>query len=138
MGRNKYSEKTRGKGYWLALHCQKHMRVHTGTGNETCVVCCQPIDKNKHYIYVVPTSDCIHMSGCLSLYPKSIWIESGTVVKTGARQTKQQQEDSLLYNTAVCEVVVEGRSVEEVAEEFDLDVETLTKEVKHAKATEQV
>lgn len=123
-------------GYWLALHCQKHMRLHHATGDQTCVVCHKPIESGVKYVYVLCTGDCVHLSGCLSMYPRSVWIETG--FKVESVQTKRRQEEELLLNIAVCEVVVEGRSIDEVAEEFDIDIETLTKEVsRHNETTMQ-
>lgn len=136
MGRNRPSEKTRGRGYWLWLHCQRHMRVHTGTGGEVCVVCNKPIEPNKHYVYVIPTKHSVHMSGCLSLYPRSVWVEgdTGTTdLPIAKAKTKAKQEEEYLVQTAVCEVLDEHRTIDEVCEEFDLDTTLLTEAVEQEK-----
>lgn len=123
-----------GSGYWLELKCKRHMRMHTGTGVEKCVLCGRVIEAGRHYVYVIPTKDCVCLSRCFVQYPKSLWIETGTKVEAAVvvRQTKQQKEEEYLLSVAVSEVLDEGRSVDEVAEEFDLDVSLLTKEVEHA------
>lgn len=128
MGRNRQSELTRGKGYWLELNIQKHMRKQEAFASLTCVMCGRSIVAGAKYVYVIPTKDCIHLSGCLSMYPRSVWV--GEKVESNPKRS----EEEVLLDTAVCEVVVEGRSVEEVAEEFDLEVETLQRRCGHAKS----
>ncbi len=118
--------KGKGKGYWLEIHMQRHMRRQEAYALLTCVMCGRNIVPGEKYVYVIPTKDCIHLSGCLSMYPRSVWVEEK--VESNPRRSGED----VLIDTAVCEVVVEGRDINEVAEEFDLEVETLQRRCDHA------